>query len=178
VDFIQLREKDLPAGELEAIARDAVRVVRDSGTRTRLLINSRTDVAIASLADGVHLRSEDISPEEVRSVYRSSHQLQPLSDPVIGVSCHNDEEVKRAANAAASFAVFGPVFAKQGTRPAGLEELSRVCSYGIPLLALGGVTLGNFQDCLSVGAAGIAGIRLFQESDLGHTVPNLRNFNG
>src|SRR5207245_3476743 len=74
VDFIQLREKDLSARELEALAREAVGIVqknvgaenRESGTR--LLINSRTDIAIAVGADGVHLRSDDLSPSHVRAI--------------------------------------------------------------------------------------------------------------
>src|SRR5208283_2413423 len=68
VDYIQLREKDLGARELEMLARDALSAVRNSTPlrtenrelRTRLLINSRTDVALAAGADGVHLRSGDI----------------------------------------------------------------------------------------------------------------------
>ena len=76
VDYIQLRERDLSARELEMLARDALSAVRNStplGTenrelRTRLLINSRTDVALAVGADGVHLRADDVAPHEVRRV--------------------------------------------------------------------------------------------------------------
>jgi len=81
VDFIQLREKDLSTRELETVAREAVSVVRSavrssvhsSALRTenwelgtRLLINSRMDVALAAGADGVHLRADDVGPHEVR----------------------------------------------------------------------------------------------------------------
>src|ERR1700726_607809 len=77
VDYIQLREKDLSSRELESLAREAMSIVRESsqrGTenrqrRTALLLNSRTDVALAVQADGVHLRSDDISPEEVRAAW-------------------------------------------------------------------------------------------------------------
>ena len=70
VDYIQLREKDLPARQLEALAGAAVRVIEENGLRktgtreagTCLLINSRSDVAFAAGAGGVHLRSDDISP--------------------------------------------------------------------------------------------------------------------
>src|SRR3954451_8431196 len=57
VDFIQLRERDLVAHKLEVLAREAVVCVRKNSSSTRLLINSRVDVAIAAGADGVHLRS-------------------------------------------------------------------------------------------------------------------------
>src|SRR5579883_1958169 len=52
IDFIQLREKDLSTRELEVLASKVVTIVRRSGQRTRLLVNSRTDVAISVGADG------------------------------------------------------------------------------------------------------------------------------
>src|SRR5579864_6709884 len=72
IDYIQLREKDLPAKELEELARQAIRILEDErlranrDIRTALLINSRTDVALAVGAQGVHLRSDDISAADVR----------------------------------------------------------------------------------------------------------------
>src|SRR5712691_9299931 len=68
VDYIQLREKDLSARELETLARQAVAAVRENSPSTRLLINSRTDVALAAGVDGVHLRADDVAPHEVRQV--------------------------------------------------------------------------------------------------------------
>lgn len=165
VDFIQLREKDLSVRDLESLACEAVRLVRAAQTHTRLLINSRTDVAIASQADGVHLRSEDVFSEIVRSM---------LPNSVIGVSCHDVKEVMRAASNAATFAVLAPVFEKQGNRPTGLQTLAIACSLKIPVLALGGVTLENFKTCLTMKAAGLAGIRLFQNGDIKETVARLR----
>src|ERR1700733_8973199 len=78
VDYIQLREKDLSTRHLEGLAREAVRIVHECARlvaenrepRTALLINSRTDVALAVQADGVHLRSDDIAPQEVRTVWQ------------------------------------------------------------------------------------------------------------
>ncbi len=96
---------------------------------------------------------------------------------VIGVSCHSPEEVGRAESGGADFAVFGPVFEKQGMPdlpPAGLEALHRACQYKMPVLALGGVTLENARACLEAGAAGIAGIRLFQANDIQKVVEALR----
>src|SRR5438105_2122216 len=68
VDYIQLREKDLSTIELETLAREVAELVRENSPSTRLLINSRTDVALAAEADGVHLRADDVSPREVRQV--------------------------------------------------------------------------------------------------------------
>src|SRR5450432_3909280 len=77
VDYIQLREKDLPTRELESLAREAVQVIAQVRTenpqlRTALLINSRTDIAFAAGADGVHLQSNDISPKEAISIWRKA----------------------------------------------------------------------------------------------------------
>jgi thiamine-phosphate pyrophosphorylase len=170
VDFIQLREKDLSARELEALAQDAVRTVRENSSRTRLLINSRTDVAIACQTDGVHLRSEDVLPSEVRTAWRRSLHVAP----VISVSCHSPDEVARAAAEAADLAVFAPVFEKHGSSAAGLSVLRAACAHPIRVLALGGVTLENARVCVEAGAAGVAGIRLFQENDVAKVAGALR----
>jgi thiamine-phosphate pyrophosphorylase len=187
VDYIQLREKDLPTRDLESLAREAASIVRGSSQpRTALLINSRTDVALAVQADGVHLRSDDVSPQAVRAVWTkcgagtpfdrlragSDRQLSPR-DPVVAVSCHSPAEVAQAASAA-TFAVFGPVFEKKGAQPTSVELLREACQENIPVLALGGVTLANANSCLAAGAAGIAAIRLFQDNDIATVVKELR----
>ncbi|HUO26588.1 MAG TPA: thiamine phosphate synthase [Candidatus Aquilonibacter sp.] len=187
VDFIQLREKDLPTRELEALAYEVVAAVRDGNKlatgnrkpRTALLINSRTDVAMAVDADGVHLRSDDVSPEEVRKVWkRGMHVADEPSrtDPLIAVSCHSPAEVAQAAINGANFAVFAPIFQKKdsASHPAGLAALEEACRAKIPVLALGGVTLENARSCVDAGAAGVAGIRLFQENDFAEVVRRLR----
>ncbi len=181
VDYIQVREKDLTTRELESLAREAVHVIRGLKTsarrKTSLLINSRTDVALASCADGVHLRSDDVTPEDVRTAWRISGTLAHENshrDPVIGVSCHSPQEVIQAAAGGASFAVFAPVFEKKNSSAAGLEALSQACRAKIPVLALGGVALENAGSCLHAGAAGIAAIRLFQENDISTVVRALR----
>jgi len=188
IDYIQLREKDLSSRELELLAREAVAVLSELRTdnrelRTALLINSRTDVALAAGADGVHLRSEDISPREVRDVWEKCGAGAPAREssprePLIGVSCHSPDEVAQAADKRATFAVFAPVFEKKDTpnrQPAGLTQLRKACRANIPVLALGGVTLQNAHSCLEAGAAGIAAIRLFQENNLSEIVERIRN---
>jgi thiamine-phosphate pyrophosphorylase len=171
VDLIQLREKDLPVRELERLARDAQRAIRGASSVTRLLVNSRSDVAMASGASGVHLRSDDVSPRDVHSIWT-------VSSPRIGVSCHSPADVKRAKADGASFCVFGPVFEKNGNagaRPAGIDRLREACQAGTTVLALGGITPENARECLEAGAAGIAGIRLFQESNIADVVRQLRS---
>jgi thiamine-phosphate pyrophosphorylase len=182
VDLIQLREKDLSTRELEAFARAAVRVVRENlPTRTgkpelgtRLLINSRSDVAIACGTDGVHLRSDDLSPSEARKIWVHAGQS---ARPLVSVSCHSAADAARAADEAADFAVFAPVFEKKDapqSSAAGLNGLREVCRQKIRVLALGGVTVTNAPACRDAGAAGIAAIRLFQENDIAEVVRRLR----
>lgn len=188
VDFIQLREKDFCTRDLETLARGAVAAVRENSRKTRLLINSRSDVAMACGADGVHLRSDDVSPRDARHLWThgvgafatdagpAAGRLQAGSQPVIGVSCHSAEEVSRAASEGADFAVFAPVFEKTGTsqvHPAGLDALRTACRQKIPVLALGGVTLNNAPACVRAGASGVAGIRLFQANDIAEVVRTL-----
>src|ERR1700691_560313 len=126
IDYIQLREKDLPARELESLARDAMSVLHKLRTenrelRTALLITSRTDVAIATAANGVHLQSNDISPKEVRAAWQrlcgAGTPAREISsqNPLVAISCHSPREVAEAAADHASFAVFAPVFEKKDT---------------------------------------------------------------
>ena len=188
VDYIQLREKDLPTRELEKLAREAVNIVRGSSQlKTALLINSRTDVSLAAEADGVHLRSDDILPSEVRKLWSCGAgtlaRENSLQNPIIGVSCHSPQEVAQAARTAVNFAVFAPIFEKHvsnnkdvpNIRTTGLSLLAEACRSEIPVLALGGITLENARSCLDAGAAGIAAIRLFQENDIFEVVLKLRH---
>jgi len=183
VDYIQLREKDLPVRELEALARQAVRICRenrDQQRETKLLINSRSDVALAAGADGVHLPSDDLPASDARAVWSASRARNAKGETrnvIIAVSCHTADEVRRAEAEGADFAVFGPVFEKVGTSLSmGLEALRTACHGGMPVLAIGGVTLQNARACLEAGAAGIAAIRLFQANDISSAVEELRLF--
>ena len=201
VNYIQLREKDLITRELESLAREVVSILtqirtEDPGLKTALLINSRVDVALAVGADGVHLRSDDILPQEVSSIWRKSLVGTAAIDcpaaqsaaavdtapklarrtPSIGVSCHSAGEVFRAKADGATFALFAPVFEKKDSpraEPAGLTKLREACKVDIPVLALGGITIEKAQSCLEVGAAGIAAIRLFQENEVASVVESL-----
>ena len=148
VDYIQLRERDLCGRELEDLAREVVAIVQRISTSTRILLNARTDIALAAGADGVHLRSDDISAEDARSIWNASNLPSKVGNPLIALSCHALAEVVRAEAARADFAVFAPVFEKSGGTPAGLDALREACKVGIPVLALGGVTLTNAADCL------------------------------
>ncbi len=166
IDMIQLREKNLDAGALFALAEAILRVVRETNSSTKLLVNGRADVAIAARAHGVHLTAapDELTPEQVRTLF--SHAGRPA--PFVGVSCHTIDEVRRAHADAADYILFGPVFEKRLRGDAvsqgiGVELLREACDTArpVPVLALGGVTRTNASECLQAGAAGVAGIRLF-----------------
>jgi thiamine-phosphate pyrophosphorylase len=166
IDLIQLREKDLPAAEIAGLAREILKAITSAGSATKLLINSRPDIAVATGAHGVHLTSsdEELTPAHVRSLY-SSASLPP---PVITVSCHTLDDVLRARDNHPDAILFAPVFEKviaglETISGKGLEQLRNTCTAAspVPVYALGGVTQENAPACLQAGAAGIAGIRLF-----------------
>lgn len=174
LDYIQLREKDLSSRDLEDLARDAMRIVAEGRTNQRrpyLLINSRTDVALAVGAAGVHLRADDISPRDVRLACAGNPAALKIT-----IACHKPEDVQQAHKQGADLAIFAPVFEKRGSPSANLagpHALRRACQFEIPVLALGGVTLENASACLHAGAAGIAAIRLFQENRIADVVGKL-----
>ena len=100
VDLIQIREKDLSARALADLTRKAVDAAR--GTRTRVLVNDRLDVALACGAHGVHLPSNRPAPSRLRGITPPGF--------LFGVSCHTLDEASRAEVDDADFIVFGPVF--------------------------------------------------------------------
>ncbi len=154
VDWIQIREKDLSARALFKLVEAACKLPNPHGSKT--LVNTRADVAMSAGAAGVHLPSG--SPPA--RFWRRPGFL-------VGVSCHSVEDVCRAEAEGADYVVFGPVFSPlskpAGLEPKGLDELARAAkAVRIPVLALGGVTRENTAACVAAGAAGIAGISLFE----------------
>jgi thiamine-phosphate pyrophosphorylase len=169
IDLIQLREKDLPATDIAALAREILQAIAVAASPTRLLLNSRPDIAIATAAHGVHLTAApgELTPAQVRSLYA----LANSPAPIITISCHTLEDVRRARVNQADAILFAPVFekiiaGKTITPGQGIDRLRAAClaASPIPVYALGGVTFENAAACLEAGAAGIAGIRLFHQS--------------
>jgi thiamine-phosphate pyrophosphorylase len=170
IDFIQLREKDLPGAALAELSRKILRQITLAGSRTRLLINSRPDVALATGAHGVHLSTSEgqLTPTQVRRLYASTGR----QTPIISLACHTLAEVQQVRDepdSTVDLILFSPVFEKSLGEEAlpghGLELLRSACIAGapVPVYALGGVTFDNATACLEAGATGIAGIRLFRK---------------
>ncbi|SFS05353.1 thiamine-phosphate pyrophosphorylase [Granulicella pectinivorans] len=165
VEFLQLREKHLGAGELAALTREILAILAASGAPTRLLISARADVAVATRAHGVHLTSAcgGLTAGQIRDLYR----MRGLPKPVVSRACHTHSEVLAARNESTDLILFSPVFGKGEMPGTGLPALQEACAVAayVPVLALGGVTAANASSCLTAGAAGVAGIRLFQGDD-------------
>ena len=159
---------DLPTFALPILA--AVMLRRWAGWRRALVRVG----ALAIGADGVHLRGEDVSAREVGAICDVLGLGQ--GEWVCAVSCHSVEDVRRAEGEGASLAVLGPIFGKPsvGLPGVGLETLRVACRGAVPVLALGGVTVGNARSCMEAGASGVAGIRLFQDGDIFETVRELK----
>ena len=151
VSLFQIREKNLSARVLYELVARAVEITR--GGKTRLMVNDRSDIARAAGADGVQLTSQSLPARVVREMCGP--------DFLIGVSTHSGEEVVAARGA--DFVLFGPVFETGSKRAQGLEKLRSVVGLGVPVIAVGGITLDNFESCLDAGAHGIAAIRLFND---------------
>jgi thiamine-phosphate pyrophosphorylase len=188
VDWVQIREKNLAGRDLMELARDAVQAldaaagVSASGARfvTRVIVNDRLDVALASGAAGVHLGRESVSAREVVRWCRSGNAPAEF---LVGVSCHSLEEAREAESGGANYIFFGPVFdtpSKRGMgEPQGVARLAEICSgVGIPVMAIGGVGVENGREGIRAGAAGIAAIRMFQDArdagELRNTLERIR----
>jgi len=167
VDAIQIREKDLSGRALLDLSERAVA----HNPSTKILINDRLDIALAAGAAGVHLGSESVPVSDaVRLIEESRRAGRAPADFLVGRSCHALEEVLAAERDGADFVFLGPIFATPSKAafgpPLGPGALADVCRRArIPIVAIGGITLGNFAACLAAGAAGIAAIRLFQDGE-------------
>ena len=172
VDLIQIREKDLATQALLELSSRALELAK--GSRTRVLVNDRVDVALAGDLDGVQLGHHSVETDTVRK-HLSERTL------LVGASVHSMTEFLNAA-AGASFVTLGPIFTTPSKSaygpPLGLKLLERVCQCAsIPVFALGGVGLENYRSCLSAGAAGVAAIRLFQTAkSLHQAVRSIHDF--
>jgi thiamine-phosphate pyrophosphorylase len=148
---VQVRERDMATQDLLALSRDVCASVRVRGVR--VMINDRTDLALALDADGVHLRADSMPVAVARRL------LGP--DRLIGVSAHSTDDVIRAESDGADFAVLGPIYETPSKRQYGepiglraLEAVGRHCR--IPVFAIGGVTVARVEEVRKAGAYGVA----------------------
>lgn len=160
---MQIREKDLDGAGFAKLAR---RAISEVAAKCRVILNDRLDVACAADAAGVHLGRKSIPVSEVRR-FVLEHGMS--KEFLIGASVHSLEDARAAQQDGAHYVIFGPVFATPSKllfgEPQGLTRLRELCqALTIPVLAIGGVTVENAEECSASGAAGVAGIRIFQEA--------------
>jgi thiamine-phosphate pyrophosphorylase len=172
VDFIQLREKDLEATALQSLTLEVMAKIDRS--RSKLLVNipapELAAVALAAGADGVHLAGKPRpgATANVRQTFRER-------EVIISVPCHTLQDIDVALKEQVDLILFSPVFEKLSGETSslvspllqGLDGLRRACAAapGTAVFALGGVTATNAPACITEGAAGVAGIRLFAGDD-------------
>ena len=157
---IQLRERDLSARELVALARE-VRVVTGS-CNSQLLINDRIDVALALEGVGVHLRSNSLPPSVARRL------LGPQR--LMGISVHSVEEAVQAESQGANYIVLGPIYETPSKQmfgpPLGIQTLEKACRLvRIPIVGIGGVTAERAREMRRAGAFGVAVITAILGAD-------------
>jgi len=171
VDWVQIREKDLPARDLLTLVKEAVDLasVRPGSIRARsikVIVNDRLDVALAAGAAGVHLGHASAPAREVVRWCRAGNAP---ADFLVGVSCHSLEGAQEAESAGASYTYFGPIYETPSKipfgKPHGIEELAQVANaVSTPVIAIGGINESNAAQCIRAGAAGLAAIRMIQNA--------------
>jgi thiamine-phosphate pyrophosphorylase len=150
VRLLQYRNKE---GSSRRLLSDARELRRQLGPEARLIMNDRSDLAMAAELDGVHLGLEDISVAGAR-------RLCPRPK-IIGVSTHDLDQVRAANGGDADYIAFGPVFptrSKQDPDPTvGLSGLRAARSLTPkPLVAIGGITRENCRSVIDAGADSVA----------------------
>lgn len=150
--LVQLREKHLSPREFYQEAEAALRVARERGVR--LIINDRSDIALALGADGVHLGQDDLPPEAAREL------LGPTA--IIGFSTHNIDQAIAAARLPVDYIAIGPIFttsSKENPDPiVGIKGLRLVREQAsqMPIVAIGGINDENVRSVLEAGADAVA----------------------
>jgi len=157
---VQLREKDLGAGDLAALGRKLQRLTREHGAR--LIVNDRVDVALAVGADAVQRTHTSLAVDDIRAV--AGGRLR------IGASVHSLDDAMDAEARGADWIVFGPVYDTASKRqygaPQGLERLAAVVrAVRIPVVAIGGITPERVAEVRASGARGVGAISAILAAD-------------
>lgn len=158
VNLVELREKDLPADELLALARRLRALTRG---RALLVVNDRVDVAVASDADGAHLPERGLSVRDARALLGAGR--------LVGRSVHSVAGALDAEREGADYAILGTIYAtssKPGVSPAGVGLMAEAArATRLPLLAIGGVTAERAPEVMAAGAWGVAVVSAVLDAD-------------
>ncbi len=152
--LLQVRAKGASSGWLLDTSIAIVAAAREADAT--VIINDRADVARLAGANGVHLGQEDLTPAAVRAIVGDT--------AIVGRSSHTPDELNRALSEPIDYVAIGPVFetATKATGHAalGLDRVSAASAAtrprGLPLVAIGGITLDRAPDVLRAGADSVA----------------------
>jgi len=153
----------LPNGNADALAALADRFVRLArAPGAQVLVTGRADIAAATDAHGVILRGGDVSVATARRIVR------PGGAPLLVLrSVHTLAEVEAAAREGADAVVLGTIWPSDshpGRPGAGTELLGAATAFGVPVLAIGGVTPERAREAVAAGAWGVAAIGALWEA--------------
>ena len=157
VDMIQLREKEMEAGDIVRVGEPIAAACKEVGVP--FIVNDRADVALALDADGVHVGQDDLPTDAARAL---------VGDRIVGWSTHAPEEVDAAAGQEIDYFAVGPVTetpTKPGRPAAGIELIryaARVATK--PWFAIGGIDLDLLPAVLDAGATRIVVVRAITEA--------------
>jgi len=144
---VQLRAKNINDKEVIGIALNLSEIC--TAFDAMFIINDRPDIAVIVDAGGVHLGQDDMKPEDARKI------IGP--DKIIGLSCHNLEQVRNVDWSYVDYAGFGPIFptlTKENPDPVvGTELLREVIGYGKPIVAIGGISQENLNQVVDAGCS-------------------------
>jgi thiamine-phosphate pyrophosphorylase len=152
--FLQIRAKLLPAGPLLQLTDRILRLA--SARQALVIVNDRADIARLAGAHGVHVGQDDLSPAAVRRTFGSSL--------AIGLSTHDVDQISHALEQPIAYLAVGPVYATRtketGYEPVGLELVraarGAAAHRGVPIVAIGGITLDRAAGVIEAGAASVA----------------------
>lgn len=174
--LIQLRAKHLPSAAFLALCDTLVRAAEPYGAS--IIVNDRADLALMSGAAGAHVGQDDLAPLAARQL------LGPSA--IVGYSTHTSEQIEAAALEPVTYIAIGPVFGTHtkatGYEPVGLARVAEAArlSRGLPVVAIGGITLETALDVIAAGASGVAVISdlLVGGDPAGRTAAYQRMFRG
>lgn len=161
--LIQLRAKTLPSGAFLELASALVEDAAGAGAT--LIVNDRADIAQLSEAAGVHVGQDDLSPVDVRRVVGAQ--------AIVGRSTHTPEQIARATREPISYLAIGPTFAT-ATKATGYDAIGvegvadavrAATPAGLPVVAIGGITLATAPRVIAAGAAAVAVITDLLDDD-------------
>jgi thiamine-phosphate pyrophosphorylase len=154
VRLIQLRAKEWPSGPFLDLALAAVAEAEPAGAT--IVVNDRADIAMLARAPGLHVGQDDLTPADARRL------VGP--DTWLGLSTHTEEQWTAALAAPISYVAIGPVFGTgtkaTGYEAVGLHTVARVAAaaadHGVPVVAIGGITLERAPAVIAAGASAVA----------------------